>query len=119
MKEATDIAPKDEWERRLAEDDLPVGLEAVSQALKGLTLSVEKMKATKISEQRRKDIDTLKAGLLRLFVKQNDTTTAAKRKKVDEKETTKNQKRKTFDDPPPQPRGFARWSNKDVAGLPD
>lgn len=120
QKESDGIAPKGDLDRslrRLAGDDLPVGLEAVSQALQSSMLSVATTEATKIGAQRRKDIDSLKAGFQRLFVKQSDTPSAAKRKKVDDKETTRNQKRKTSDDPPPQPRGFARWSNNDVSDL--
>ena len=122
QKESDGIAPKGDLDRslrRLAGDDLPVGLEAVSQALQSSMLSVATTEATKIGAQRRKDIDSLKAGFQRLFVKQSDTPSAAKRKKVDDKETTRNQKRKTSDDPPPQPRGFARWSNNDVSDFPN
>ena len=66
-KDAELKAPKEDWEERLNEDDIPKDLAGVNKALNASKTIVSSIEYTRRSVERKNDIDAMKMGLEELF----------------------------------------------------
>ena len=78
---AEQIAPREEWEERLAKDDLPADIFRGTALLHKTKAEIEFLKKTRMGNQRKTDIDAVRLGFFELFGLLSDIPTKKKGKK--------------------------------------
>ena len=81
-------APREKWEERLSKTDIPQDLAECKKAIYASIMVVESIKSTRLSSERKKDIETTKTGLEELFENENAADTQEEEEEEEEEEDT-------------------------------